>query len=130
MEATVNSILREWRALWPGGLTRNQYSTLNLLAFCRHGLLGYNRARCGDCRHVESHARSCGDRSRIDRRKECKYELPFPAPPARAPRDLPHRNGQYRSRARLGSFNCNHPKRCSLTPSGSSHHQIGQCCLI
>jgi hypothetical protein len=62
MEATVNSILREWRELWPGGLTKRQYSTLNLMAYCRHGLLGHNRARCGDCRHLESYPSSCGDR--------------------------------------------------------------------
>ena len=62
MKATVNSILREWRDLWPGGLTREQYSTLNLMAYCREGTLGYNYASCGDCRHLEGYARSCGDR--------------------------------------------------------------------
>lgn len=62
MEATVNWMLRKWRDLWPGGLTRHQYSTLNLMAFCRHGLLGYNHARCGDCRHHEIYPSSCGDR--------------------------------------------------------------------
>lgn len=62
MEATVNNILREWRDLWPGGLSREQYSTLNLMAWCRQGLLGYNRARCRDCRHLESYPSSCGDR--------------------------------------------------------------------
>ena len=62
MEATVNGILREWRDLWPGGLSREQYSTLNLMAYCREGTLGYNYAICGDCRHLECYARSCGDR--------------------------------------------------------------------
>jgi hypothetical protein len=62
MEATVNGILREWRDLWPGGLSKEQYSTLNLMACCREGRLGYNRARCGDCRHLEIYPSSCGDR--------------------------------------------------------------------
>ena len=46
MDTTVNAILREWRDLWPGGLEAEQYSTLNLMAQCRQGTLGYNRARC------------------------------------------------------------------------------------
>jgi hypothetical protein len=62
IEATVNSILREWRDLWPGGLDERQYSTLNLLAHCREGSLGFNRARCGKCGHNEWYASSCGDR--------------------------------------------------------------------
>ena len=62
MEATVNNILREWRDLWPGGLREEQYSTLNLIAHCREGTLGYNYAKCGKCRHREWYASSCGDR--------------------------------------------------------------------
>jgi hypothetical protein len=62
IEATVNSILREWRDLWPGGLREEEYSTLNVLALCRQGPLGYNHARCQDCRHQEWYASSCGNR--------------------------------------------------------------------
>lgn len=62
METTVNAILREWRDLWPGGLEVEQYSTLNLMAQCRRGTLGYNRAQCETCQHVEWYASSCGDR--------------------------------------------------------------------
>jgi hypothetical protein len=62
MNATVNDILREWRHLWPGGLTERGYSTLNLMAHCRHGELGFNRAECGSCHHSEWYASSCGDR--------------------------------------------------------------------
>jgi hypothetical protein len=62
MEATVNDILREWRDLWPGGLKEEQYSTLNLIAYCREGTLGYNHAKCSACRHREWYASSCGDR--------------------------------------------------------------------
>jgi hypothetical protein len=62
IKATVNDILREWRDLWPGGLREEEYSTLNLLALCRQGPLGYNHARCRDCRHQEWHASSCGNR--------------------------------------------------------------------
>jgi hypothetical protein len=62
IKATVNSILREWRDLWPGGLRKEEYSTLNLMALCRQGPLGYNLARCQDCRHSEWFASSCGNR--------------------------------------------------------------------
>lgn len=62
IEASVNSILREWRDLWPGGLREEEYSTLNLMALCRQGPLGYNHARCEDCRHQEWYASSCGNR--------------------------------------------------------------------
>ncbi len=62
IEATVNSILREWRDLWPGGLREEQYSTLNLMAHCRHGELGYNYGECSSCKHREWFASSCGDR--------------------------------------------------------------------
>lgn len=62
MLATVNDILREWRHLWPGGLTERAYSTLNLMAHCRHGELGFNRAVCDQCQHSEWYASSCGDR--------------------------------------------------------------------
>ena len=62
IKATVNDILREWRDLWPGGLREEEYSTLNLMAHCRQGALGYNQARCGGCRHQEWYASSCGNR--------------------------------------------------------------------
>jgi hypothetical protein len=62
IEATVNSMLREWRDLWPGGLRKEDYATLNLLALCRQGPLGYNHARCEECRHREWFASSCGNR--------------------------------------------------------------------
>lgn len=62
IEATVNNILREWRDLWPGGLDERRYSTLNLLAHCREGSLGFNMARCGKCGHHEWYPSSCGDR--------------------------------------------------------------------
>jgi hypothetical protein len=62
IEATVNSILREWRDLWPGGLRDEEYSTLNLMALCRQGPLGYNHARCQDCRNQEWYPSSCGNR--------------------------------------------------------------------
>lgn len=62
IKTTVNDILREWRDLWPGGLGEEQYSTLNLIAHCRHGELGYNQAHCDRCRHREWYASSCGDR--------------------------------------------------------------------
>jgi len=62
IKATVNDILREWRDLWPGGLEARQYSTLNLIAHCREGTLGYNTARCGECHHEQWYASSCGDR--------------------------------------------------------------------
>ncbi len=42
IEATVNSILREWHHLWPGGLRREEYSILNLMALYRQGSLGYS----------------------------------------------------------------------------------------
>lgn len=51
-----------WRDQWPGGLDPRAYSTLNLLAHCRTGALGYNSARCTECGHQEWYASSCGDR--------------------------------------------------------------------
>lgn len=54
--------MREWRDLWPGGLREEQYSTLNLMAHCREGSLGYNHAKCDGCHHKEWYASSCGDR--------------------------------------------------------------------
>lgn len=62
IKATVNEILRQWRDLWPGGLSREQCSTLNLMAHCREGSLGYNQAKCESCHHPEWYASSCGDR--------------------------------------------------------------------
>jgi hypothetical protein len=62
IKATVNDILREWRDLWPGGLGKEEYSTLNVMALCREGSLGFNHARCQDCRHREWYASSCGNR--------------------------------------------------------------------
>ena len=55
-------MLREWRDLWPGGLEAEQYSTLNLMAHCREGTLGYNRAKCEECDQEQWYASSCGDR--------------------------------------------------------------------
>ncbi len=62
IKTTVNEILRQWRDLWPGGLREEQYSTLNLMAHCREGSLGYNHAKCEGCHHREWYASSCGDR--------------------------------------------------------------------
>lgn len=62
IETTVNDILYHWRDLWPGGLGEREYATLNLLAQCRRGALGFNRVRCQDCRHREWYASSCGNR--------------------------------------------------------------------
>lgn len=62
INATVNDILFHWRDLWPGGLEEREYSTLNLLAQCRRGPLGFNHVRCEDCRHGEWYASSCGNR--------------------------------------------------------------------
>jgi hypothetical protein len=62
IKATVNDILFNWRDLWPGGLGEREYSTLNLLAQCRRGPLGFNHVRCEDCRHDQWYASSCGNR--------------------------------------------------------------------
>lgn len=62
MQATVNEILRGWRHLWPGGLGEENYSKLNLIAHCRHGELGFNRAECDGCHHQTWYPSSCGDR--------------------------------------------------------------------
>lgn len=62
IEAAINNILREWRDFWPGGLEPSQYATLNLMAHCRQGGLGYNQAKCTDCGNTEWYASSCGDR--------------------------------------------------------------------
>lgn len=62
INATVNDILLRWRDLWPGGLGEREYSTLNLLAQCRQGTLGFNRVSCRDCHHKEWYASSCGNR--------------------------------------------------------------------
>jgi len=62
IEATINSILFHWRDLWPGGLCKEEYSTLGLMALCRRGALGYNHARCQGCQHREWYASSCGNR--------------------------------------------------------------------
>lgn len=43
-------------------MREEEYSTLNLMAHCRQGALGYNQARCGGCRHQEWYASSCGNR--------------------------------------------------------------------
>lgn len=48
--------------LWPGGLEERQYSTLNLVAQCRSGGLGFNHATCQGCERKEWYASSCGDR--------------------------------------------------------------------
>lgn len=62
MNATVNDILLRWRDDWPGGLDEKEYSTLNLLAQCRQGSLGFNQVKCQDCHHKEWYASSCGNR--------------------------------------------------------------------
>lgn len=62
MNATVNDILLHWRDDWPGGLDEKGYSTLNLLAQCRQGTLGFNQVSCQDCHHKEWYASSCGNR--------------------------------------------------------------------
>lgn len=62
MLVSVNDMLREWRHLWPGGLSDQAYSKLNLMAHCRHGELGFNRATCDRCGHPEWYPSSCGDR--------------------------------------------------------------------
>lgn len=43
-------------------MRKEEYSTLNLLALCRQGPLGYNHARCRNCRNPEWFASSCGNR--------------------------------------------------------------------
>ncbi len=60
--ASVNELLRNFRSKWPGGLSESQYSTLNLIAHCRHGELGFNRAECAGCHRGEWYPSSCGDR--------------------------------------------------------------------
>ncbi len=62
IKGAINTILREWRDLWPGGLSKDQYSTLNLIAHCREGSLGSNLASCDKCHHQQWYASSCGDR--------------------------------------------------------------------
>ena len=59
---SVNDILRRFRSKWPGGLSESQYSTLNLIAHCRHGELGFNQAECQKCHRGEWYPSSCGDR--------------------------------------------------------------------
>lgn len=54
--------MREWRDLWPGGLSDEEYSTLNYIAHCRHGELGFNAAKCQQCHDVQWLASSCGNR--------------------------------------------------------------------
>jgi len=54
--------LREWRNLWPGGLSEEEYSTLNYIAHCRRGELGFNAAQCETCKDLEWFPSSCGNR--------------------------------------------------------------------
>lgn len=54
--------MREWRDLWPGGLSEEEYSTLNYIAHCRHGELGFNAVKCAKCHDVQWYASSCGNR--------------------------------------------------------------------
>ncbi len=54
--------MRVWRDLWPGGLSDEEYSTLNYIAHCRHGELGFNAAKCERCHDVQWFASSCGNR--------------------------------------------------------------------
>jgi hypothetical protein len=62
IKPTINDMLLHWRDDWPGGRTEKEYSTLNLLAQCRQGTLGFNRVRCEDCHRKEWYASSCGNR--------------------------------------------------------------------
>ena len=62
INATVNDILLHWRDDWPGGLDEKAYSTLNLIAQCRQGTLGFNQVNCQDCHHKEWYPSSCGNR--------------------------------------------------------------------
>jgi hypothetical protein len=43
-------------------LSEEEYSTLNYIAHCRHGELGYNAARCNQCHNLEWYPSSCGNR--------------------------------------------------------------------
>lgn len=61
-ELSVNRLLRDFRSQWPGGLSDSEYSTLNLIAHCRQGELGFNRAECSCCHRGEWYPSSCGDR--------------------------------------------------------------------
>ena len=61
-DLSVNRLLRDFRSCWPGGLSEEQYGTLNLIAHCRHGELGFNQAKCQKCHRGEWYPSSCGDR--------------------------------------------------------------------
>jgi hypothetical protein len=60
--APINDLLLLRRDLWPGGLDKHQYSTLNLIAQCRTGALGHIEARCWNCGYQELIGSSCGNR--------------------------------------------------------------------
>lgn len=59
---TLNDLLRDHRDWWPGGLTAHQYSTLNVIAHCRSGVLGYVESRCDGCSYTQVAPKSCGNR--------------------------------------------------------------------
>jgi hypothetical protein len=59
---TINDLLREHRAAWPGGLSNDQYDVLNLLSYCRTGVVGHVLERCRKCSHSRIRPKSCGNR--------------------------------------------------------------------
>ena len=61
--APINDLLLQRRDLWPGGLDKHQYSTLNLIAQCRTGALGHIEAHCWNCGYQELIGSSCGNRN-------------------------------------------------------------------
>ena len=58
----ISDIFREGRSHWPGGLSNEQYSVLNLIAHCRTGVLGHLRKRCDRCGRTGTVPQSCGNR--------------------------------------------------------------------
>jgi hypothetical protein len=60
--STICDIFREGRRHWPGGLSAEQYSTLNLIAFCRSGVLGELDCHCNSCGYTKTIPQSCGNR--------------------------------------------------------------------
>lgn len=43
-------------------MSDEEYSTLNYIAHCRHGELGFNAAKCNSCPNLEWYPSSCGNR--------------------------------------------------------------------
>ena len=58
----ISDIFRLGRAEWPGGLSDEQYSVLNLIAQCRTGVLGELECWCNRCGYSEVVPQSCGNR--------------------------------------------------------------------